>query len=279
MEKRFTWKAVLFIAIVMIIFDVCLVNRHLIYEAYLSLSDVEFKNEYGVFIGVTDEDEYDFDDYETIIIDAQYFTIEEITQLKKEGHIVYSYLNIGSLEEFRDYYDEYKGICLKEYDGWEGEYWVDITDSDWQFFITDKLSIELMRKGIDGFFVDNLDVYYEYKYESVYNAAVNILQKLKAESAGVIINGGDVFVREYEKKTGDLSSILNGVNQECVFTTLSGEKSDEDDREYFEEYLKGLSCDVYLLEYTDDDQLKKEIMTYCRNNGYNYYITEDVELK
>ena len=41
---------------------------------------------------------------------------------------VYGYLNVGSVEFGRSYYDKFKGIRLGRYDGWDGEYWVDVTD-------------------------------------------------------------------------------------------------------------------------------------------------------
>ena len=62
---------------------------------------------YGVFLSVT-EDLPSLGAYETVVIDAQYFTKEEIGAFRDEGHQVYSYLNVGSLEDFRSYYEDYK---------------------------------------------------------------------------------------------------------------------------------------------------------------------------
>ncbi|MCR5786018.1 MAG: endo alpha-1,4 polygalactosaminidase [Eubacterium sp.] len=278
MRIRFTWKSIAVAAAIVIVASFCFLNGGRIKNMFSAVTEKGFKYDYGVFIGLTDEDEYSFDDYKTVVIDAQYFTAEEIAKIKEEGHIVYSYFNIGSLEDFRDYYDEYSGACLDEYEGWEGEYWVDITNTGWQFFLTDKLAIELKNKGIDGYFVDNTDVYYFYKYEAVYNALVDIMEKLNAQSS-VIINGGDVFVREYLDRGNDISGIADGINQECVFTTMDKEENSEDDRSYYTQYLEELSCDVYLLEYTADDELGSEIISYCKSKGFYYYITDDLELR
>lgn len=65
----------------------------------------ERKN-YGVFLGYDGSLER-LDDYDTIVIDAQYYDEEEIRGFRESGHTVYSYINIGSLEDFRDYYDDY----------------------------------------------------------------------------------------------------------------------------------------------------------------------------
>jgi len=47
----------------------------------------------------------------------------------KRGVWVYGYLNVGALEKERPYYPIFKHLRLAPYDGWDGEYWVDVTDS------------------------------------------------------------------------------------------------------------------------------------------------------
>lgn len=50
----------------------------------------------------------------------------------KRGVWVYGYLNIGALEKQRPYYEKFKHLRLVKYEGWDGEYWVNITDKAWQ---------------------------------------------------------------------------------------------------------------------------------------------------
>ena len=64
----------------------------------------DIKYEYGVFLGAEPEDIPDMESYKKIVVDAQSFSDIQISRLKESGHIVYSYINIGSLENFRDYY-------------------------------------------------------------------------------------------------------------------------------------------------------------------------------
>ena len=52
----------------------------------------DIKYEYGVFLGADPEDISDMVSYRKIVIDAQYFSKEEISSLKESGHIVYSYI-------------------------------------------------------------------------------------------------------------------------------------------------------------------------------------------
>ena len=129
-----------------------------------------FKYKYGVFLGAEPEDMDAVSQYEIIVIDAQYFSRKEIAELKSEGHTVFSYINVGSLEEFRPYYDDYSEYTLSVYENWEDEMWVDVSAPEWQDLIIDDLAADLKDKGVDGLFVDNVDVYY-HCYGSVCGSA------------------------------------------------------------------------------------------------------------
>ena len=152
-----------------------------------------FPHPYGVFLGIT-EDLEQFRDYETVVIDAQYFSGEEIGSFRSGGHKVYTYLNIGSLEDFRDYYEEYKDIALGEYEHWDEEVWVDVSQQKWQDLILKELVPGLLEKQVDGFFVDNCDVYYEYPEQKILDGLGIIMQELTATGKEVIINSGDCFM-------------------------------------------------------------------------------------
>ncbi|MGN0691148.1 MAG: endo alpha-1,4 polygalactosaminidase [Oscillospiraceae bacterium] len=241
--------------------------------------------DYGVFLSIGSSEMYKAEGYRTVVIDAQYFSEDDILHLKDRGSTVYSYLNIGSVEDFRDYYDEYSELTLGEYENWEGERWVNTASDKWQDFLV-SLEEELLDKNIDGFFVDNCDVYYMYPTDEIFDGVTAVLEHLMEYGKPVIINGGDTYVMRYMEKYGSARKIMAGVNQESVWTRIdfeSGELSESyaEDREYFEEYLKACSsdgADVYLIEYTDDPALKKQISEYCEANRFHYYISDSVEL-
>ncbi len=75
------------------------------------------QRDYGVFLGAGPEALERMAEYDTVVLDAQYFTPEEIRGLQASGSKVYSYLNVGSVEDFRDYYDKYVSLTIGEYDG------------------------------------------------------------------------------------------------------------------------------------------------------------------
>ena len=241
---------------------------------------------YGVFLGAGPEDMEDMLPYETIVIDAQYFSPEDIRSLKEQGHRVFSYINLGSVEEFRPYYSSFSDLFLGVYENWEDERWVDVSSPRWQDFMV-SLADSLLDKGVDGLFVDNTDVYYNYPMEEIYQGITDILLAFRSTGTYVSINGGDFYVTEYYSREGEITSIMNGENQETVFSAINWEDDEftsnsPEEFEFFSSYVefcKENGIDVYLLEYTTDEELMGQIDSYCSEKGFYYYCSPSLDLK
>ena len=243
--------------------------------------------DYGVYIGNDDMKEIcqKTTGKTVIVIEGQNFSAKQIAKLKEGGKTVYSYLNVGSVETYRPYFKRFEKYTLSQYENWWDEYWVDVSKKSWQKFISGRIAGKLARKGIDGFFIDNCDVYYHYKTKQTYQGLIAIMKSLRRYDKDLIINGGDVFVSKLirDKKT----DLIDGVNQECVFSRIEDydedqfKKQERSEVKYFKSYLRNVEksgLKVYLLEYTKDRKLKKKIMDYCDRRGYGYYISESVKL-
>lgn len=241
--------------------------------------------DYGVFLSISNDME-SISDYDTVVIDAQYFSKEDIDAFRAEGHTVYSYINVGSIENFREYYPEYQNLTIGAYENWNEEFWIDVSDRRWQDFMMSDLIPSLIEKDVDGFFVDNCDVYYQYPSEDILNGLTNILRYLVSTGKTVIINGGDTYLDAYCQGGGRWDDVITGINQETVFSKILWEKNSfgtasQEDREYFQDYIERYAqkgAEIYLLEYTHDDRLIREIRKYCEKNGFNYYIADSIEL-
>ncbi|EWM52250.1 endo alpha-1,4 polygalactosaminidase [Ruminococcus flavefaciens] len=253
----------------------------------LQADAADIKYEYGVFLGAEPEDAADMESYKKIVIDAQYFSKDEISRLKESGHIVYSYINLGSVEEFRPYFETYREYSLGVYKNWEDERWIDVSQEKWQDFVVNKLAKDILATGVDGLFVDNCDVYYNFKEDKIYKGVTEILKGFKNYGTYVIINGGDTYVKEYAKRNNNLDAVMDAVNQESVFSAVDwdhGKKFTEnepDERDYFQKYCKLVSDngkDVYLLEYTKNSALIESIKEYCSEKGYTYYASATLDL-
>lgn len=242
---------------------------------------------WGVFIGTTlHGNTSKVKNYKSIVIDAQNYTAAEIKKLKSGGRKVYTYISIGSLEEYRSYYKRFKKYILGKYTNWSDEKWVDVSKKAWQDFMVNDLIAGLRKKGVDGLWVDNTDVYYEFPRTAIFNGLVSILSRCHQKNIPIIINGGDVFVSKLIS-TGK-AKIIDGVMQEEVLTAITGYSSNrfsrqsKTDRAYYETYLKRVrkaGRSIALLEYTKSASMRKEIIAYCKKNGYSYYISDNVALK
>lgn len=244
------------------------------------------KNDYGVFLNADASSLEQLKKYDLIVIDAQYFTKSDIELLHQNGTRVYTYLNIGSIENFREYYTAYEKLTIGRYENWDEEKWVDVSDPDWQKFI-EQLSQELFEKGVDGFFIDNCDVYYYAPRESIFEGLTAILQNIMTFDKAVIINGGDTYVTEYRDRYGTIDHIMTGVNQESVWSAIDFDKGTfyeqtKETRDYYCKYLEACQADgmdVYLLEYTTDKKLIHKIKRYCNEHDFHFYISNSLELE
>ena len=242
--------------------------------------------DYGVFLNADASSLEQLKKYDLIVIDAQYFTKSDIELLHQNGTRIYTYLNIGSIENFREYYTTYEKLTIGRYEHWDEEKWVDVADPDWQKFI-EQLSQELFEKGVDGFFIDNCDVYYYAPRESIFEGLTAILQNIMTFDKAVIINGGDTYVTEYRERYGTIDHIMTGVNQESVWSAIDFDKGTfyeqtRETRDYYCKYLEACQADgmdVYLLEYTTDKKLIQKIKKYCNEHDFHFYISNSLELE
>ena len=147
------------------------------------------KNDYGVFLNADASSLERFKMYETIVIDAQYFTKRDIELLHQNGTVVYTYLNIGSIENFREYYttytrnEQYKALALSVSDNMDGKVYA----------VVKKELDELMKLSNEYFDVRHNDYLNAAKekreplndsqfIEYLYNRAYSILYLLRLKS-------------------------------------------------------------------------------------------------
>jgi len=259
------------------------------------------REDYGVFLGIsmssdTGEEGLTSDDketdqllflakYKTVILSPGSFTKKDLQYLHRAGTKSYAYINVGALEEYDPEYLRFKKLSLAPYENWEDESWVDVSDTDWQNYITEKIAKEIAELGFDGFFLDNFDVYYLFPEEKIYRGLDAVLSGLQKYNMPIILNGGDSYVsRAIEENATNL--LFQGVNQEDVFTayhfdTNTSSLQDSDTRHYYQDYLekaKNAGLSVFILEYKADKELSKEVSSYCREKHFQWYNAPDIFL-
>ena len=223
--------------------------------------------------------------YKTVILSPGSFTKKDLQYLHRAGTKAYAYINVGALEEYDPEYLRFKKLTLAPYENWEDESWVDVSDKEWQNYITEKIAKEIAELGFDGFFLDNFDVYYLFPEEKIYRGLDAVLGGLQKYKIPIILNGGDSYVsRAIEENSTNL--LFQGVNQEDVFTayhfdTNTSSLQDSDTRRYYQDYLekaKNAGLSVFILEYKADKELSKEVLSYCKEKHFQWYNAPDIFL-
>ena len=229
------------------------------------------------------------------VIDLDGISTSVIRTAKSRGVQIYGYLNAGAMEKQRSYYDDYKNLRLAEYDGWPGEYWMDVTKSAWLQHLM-KEARSMKARGATGVYLDNTDIYYMVRsgFEnddadlfrtppsaaSTYRA-LRLLVKSIDQKVGLTVmpNGGDHFVRKF---VADCPGIIRIVNQEGVLYEDFEPQSTSATR-YLTKYLdwcreKGIY--VRGIEYTKSDSQAERARDYYRRHGWlSLYISRHTDLE
>lgn len=192
------------------------------------------------------------------------------------------------MEEYREFYGRFEHLALGVYEDWSDERWVDVSDAEWQTFLAQELAPRYAALGLDGFFLDNADVYYHFETDETFDGLCNILRGLRNlnHDLTLLINGGDTFVSRCIKE-GTAKELFDGVNQETVFTAIDFETEtfhpqDAEETAYFKNYLqtvKDAGLQVFLLKYVADKELTRTIDAYYTENGFRWYNAQTLNLE
>lgn len=208
---------------------------------------------------------------------------------------VYGYLNVGACEDARSYYKSFKHDRIAPYDGWDGEYWIDVTDKAWQDHCV-SLARQIKSTGAIGLYLDNCDIYYMclqgFKEErtkmmrsapsaqAVYNALSNIILNIRKLGLIIMPNGGDVFLRKFMVAH---PGVIASINQEGVFYETLDKKNKSSDTKYYKDWCKWadkrISGKVRLIEYVSSKTEQAKIKAYCLAKGWDVFFSPHKELR
>lgn len=130
-----------------------------------------------------------------VAIEPEDYTMAEVKALKKAGGQVLAYLSVGSVSDERPYYKTLKPYQLKRLEDWPHERYIDLRRAavrEW----CQKQAKMYRGAGYDGWWLDNVDVYEEYRSTTMFNAIVATLRAIKAVGGYVMINGGSAFLTD-----------------------------------------------------------------------------------
>ena len=257
-------------------------------------SESALREKYGVFLGAKSGNISRFYQYDNVCVDIEKFTTKEIKNIKDNNTKIYAYLSIGSLENYRPYYDEFKQDTFMDYENWPNERWIDVSKTSWQDHLIEEAT-KFKNLGADGLFMDNFDVYYialeEYDCaksfkEGIYQGCKSILNRLSALNLSLMINSGTDFLERLNEEQDSLLDKIDVYAQETVFSSIIDYdkdifgKQNKEEQDYLFNVISFMKkkANILLIEYTKDDSLIKEIASYCSKNNFYYYISSKVNL-
>ena len=128
------------------------------------------------------------------VIEPEDYKAAEVAALKRHAKVL-AYLSIGTISDERSCDKEMMPYALRKLEDWPHERYLDLTQPavrDW----LQKRARDLKRMGFDGLWLDNVDIYEEYRTTEMFNAIVNTLMAIKAIRGYVMINGGSLFLTD-----------------------------------------------------------------------------------
>ena len=222
-----------------------------------------------------------------IAIEPDDYTAGQVRAIRDKGYKVLAYLSLGTIEKERSWFSHFQKCRLKRLGDWPNEFYADVRNISWQEFLISRAAA-LGDMGFDGWWLDNIDVYSEYKSSKMFDAIADVFLKLRDMKGYIMINGGSEWVDDCLDMGKKLSKYLDGYTQEEVFsriTDYSGKgrfgRQKSDDSRYYQMMIKrAIKADVdgFLLEYTRDSALKARILEWCEKVGAGACISEDVDL-
>jgi cysteinyl-tRNA synthetase len=163
--------------------------------------------------------------------EAGNFTDAQIAALKAGGqNRVISYLNVGSCETYRSYWSKCvaTGALTTLYDGYPDEKWANLGNAAYQDLMVDQVAAKLAARGVDGFFLDNLEVVEHGAGAtngpcgaSCAQGGLDLVWKLRQKFPGLLIvmqNATGPITRNGTTHGVTYRSLLDGISHEEVYS-------------------------------------------------------------
>lgn len=170
--------------------------------------------------------------------DTGNFTPKQIATLKAGGkNRVISYLNLGSCENFRGYWDSVPSgfvSCsantaaqLGPYQGYSDEVWMNLSNADYQHLMLNYVIPRLVAQGVDGFFLDNMEIVEHGTNTNdgpcdakCSQGGLDLVRKIRDQYPNMLIvmqNATSDFTRLGVTGGRTFPSLLDGISHEEVF--------------------------------------------------------------
>ncbi len=153
--------------------------------------------------------------YDLLVVDGQEARPKMVAELHEQGTVVLGYLSVGTIENYRPWYESLKPYRLAAWKDWEGEYYARVGARGYRRQVAGRIAPKLYDKGFDGLFLDNVDMIEVYRRQ-----AAGMRKLVHALSRLVHSDGGLLFAQNGYSIIGPMLDELDGWNREDVTGTF-----------------------------------------------------------
>ncbi len=129
--------------------------------------------------------------FDLVVVDGEEATQAEITAMQNRGTRVLGYLSVGTIEKWRSWYGQVKRYRLAAWQDWKDEWYADTSKAGLRRKLTSIAEDEILAKGFDGLFLDNVDMV-EVKKHRKQRAGMG---ELVADLDELVGGAGDLFAQ------------------------------------------------------------------------------------
>ncbi len=216
--------------------------------------------------------------YELVIVEPDFYSLEEIKSLRATGPKIIAYLTLGEVDENRWYFSklERHGFRGKN-ENWNS-YYIDLEKEEVRLTILNEVIPEIAAKGVDGFFLDTIDaVSPETDRGDLQPYMVELIEAIRAEYPDkIIIQNAGLFLLD---RTGDdIDAFLTeALASDYDFTDQEYEiRTDEQFNlrlGYLQHYVEKSNKPYFILDFADAPEQIERIKTRLDTLNRPYFIS------
>lgn len=209
------------------------------------------------------------------------YTAQEVASLKAGGSIVLSYLNVGAAETFRSYWNRVRRFQIEPYEGYPGEFWMKVHRAAYRRVLLERVASQLVAAGVDGFYLDNLDIVQErFATKATRRGVIRFIAALRARYPDHVVvaqNGLDI-IRAPSPDGTPLYELVDAVAKEDASSTFGGggyRKVPPGSSDRLLDELSGigeLGLPVLTLDYANSEGLARYATDRSRARGFFPYV-------
>lgn len=218
------------------------------------------------------------ENYKLLIIEPDFYSKEEIAEIKDYGTEVIAYVSLGEVDENRKYFPllESRGFVGKN-DNWNSSF-INLEDPESRNILLNEVLTVINAKGVDGLFLDTIDAVSpvtERAYLEPY--MVELIKNINSRFPDkIIIQNSGVFILEETKEyvdafmTESLSSNYDFGSGEYLFRTADDFK---DRVEYLEHHSQVNQVPYFVLDFAETQERRSKISNRLDTLGVPYFIS------